>query len=147
MAAQMIGPVQGDQLISVQKNSEISLLSEVSALNSLSKDFLSRYAELLQPLATYRFWVGKSKKKRTFKSPQKSSWQKKGLLKVLKKVNVITQASDSRKVTQKSPQKSKLAQKSPQKISQKRIFTQKSTLKSKITQKINSKILLKKEIN
>ena len=52
MAAQMIGPVQGDQLISVQKNSEISLLSEVSALNSLSKDFLSRYAELLQPLAT-----------------------------------------------------------------------------------------------
>ena len=89
----------------------------------------------------------KVRKKRTFKSPQKSSWQKKGLFKVLKKVNVLKQASDSRKVTQKSPQKSKLAQKSPQKISQKSTFTQKSTLKSKITQKINSKILLKKEIN
>ena len=36
----------------------------------------------------------KVKKKSTFKSPQKSKWQKKGLLKVLKKVNVAKSASN-----------------------------------------------------
>ena len=44
-------------------------------------------------------------KKRTFKSPQKSKRQKKGLLKMLKKVNVPKGASNSNKVTKKSAQK------------------------------------------
>ena len=43
--------------------------------------------------------------KRTFKSPQKSKRQKKGILKMLKKVNVPKGASNSNKVTQKSAQK------------------------------------------
>ena len=50
----------------------------------------------------------------------------KGLLKVLKKVNVPKNASDLNKIAQKNPQKSKSTKKSPKKITQRSTFTKKT---------------------
>ena len=73
---------------------------------------------------------------------QKST--KKGIFlrKILKKVKLPKKVLKADLYTQKSTQKSKFPQKSAQKRTQKRIFPQKSTQKRIITQKSGSKKLL-----
>ena len=75
------------------------------------------------------------RRRKTFKSPQKRSSYKKGLLKVIKKVNWPKNASNSNKVTQKRSSKRKLTQKILTKSLKKYIYSKKDFENEKLLNK------------